>query len=177
MRLARLSSTSTTLLKVVGFSLLDAVALYFVVLLAWDKSWLLVGLISGGLVGLNVLAFSRRVYPFRYLAPGLAFMVLMVVLPLVYTVYISFTNYATGNILSKAQVIEVLTKRYYLPPGAPTFTFRPYGREGDLYALYLYGPAGTFVLFPDGRLSPPEAHLLLDEDGDGIPSSWMASGA
>jgi ABC-type sugar transport system permease subunit len=164
-----LGSIPATLIKVVILSVLDALAIFFAVLLAWEGSWLLVGLITGGLLGLNVLAFSRRLYPFRYLAPGLFFMILMVVLPLVYTVYISFTNYATGNILSKDQVIGLLTTRYYLPPDAPTFTFRAYGERGELYALYLWGPAGEYVLFPDGRLEPSSLHRLDDADGDGIP--------
>ncbi|MCS7240893.1 MAG: ABC transporter permease subunit, partial [Candidatus Bipolaricaulota bacterium] len=150
-------------------SLLDAVILYFLVLLAWEKSWLFVGVIAAGLLGLNILAFYRRLYPFRYLAPGLLFMILMVVLPLLYTVYISFTNYATGNILTKAQVIEILTKRYFLPPNAPTFSFRAYGSKDSLYALHLFGPAGEYVVFPDGTLSPLEAHQVQDTDGDGIP--------
>jgi len=164
-----LGSIPATLIKVVILSVLDALAIFFAVLLAWEGSWLLVGLITGGLLGLNVLAFSRRLYPFRYLAPGLFFMILMVVLPLVYTVYISFTNYATGNILSKDQVIGLLTTRYYLPPDAPTFTFRAYGERGELYALYLWGPAGEYVLFPDGRLEPSSLHRLDDADGDGNP--------
>ncbi|MFN3346282.1 MAG: ABC transporter permease subunit, partial [Candidatus Bipolaricaulaceae bacterium] len=171
MRKIRLGVTSATLLKVLALSLFDAIAIFFLVLLVWEKSWLLVGLIVAGLLGLNILAFSRRLYPFRYLAPGLLFMVLMVVLPLVYTVYISFTNYATGNILSKTQVIEILSHRYYLPPDAPTFSFRAYGSGGSLYALYLFGPTGRLVLFPDGRLVPTEAHQLVDEDGDGVPEA------
>lgn len=152
-------------------SLLDALALYFLVLLAWEGAWLLVGLIAGGLLGLNVLAFSRRLYPLRYLAPGLVFMILMVVLPLIYTVYISFTNYATGNILSKAQVVELLTKRYYLPPESPTFSFRAYGDGDKLYALFLFSPTEQYVLFPDGRLSPVHAHTFQDADNDGIPEA------
>ncbi len=167
----RLGPMSSALLKVVFFSLFDAIALYFLILLVWEKSWLLVGLLAGGLVGLNVLAFSRRVYPFRYLAPGLLFLTLMVVLPLVYTVYISFTNYATGNILTKAQALEVLAKRYFLPPNAPTFTFRAYGTADSLYALYLFGPAGEYLLFPDGQLSTMEGHSRQDADGDGIPEA------
>lgn len=95
-------------------------------------------------------------------------MFVMVVLPLVYTVYISFTNYATGNILSKSQVIELLTQRYFIPPNAPTFTFRPYGDESGIYALHLAGTAGEYVLFPDGRLFPAANHRFLDLDGDGI---------
>ncbi len=158
---------SRALLKVLVLSLFDAVVIYFLILLAWEKSWFLVGIIAGGLFGLNVLAFLPRFYPLRYLAPGLFFLVLMVVLPLVYTVYISFTNYATGNILSKDQVISILTGRFYLPPDAPTFTFRPYGRE-TLYALHLTGPAGEFVVFPDGRLAPAAEHDLRDTDGDGV---------
>lgn len=167
-RVPRISVSSATVIKVALLSLFDAVALYFLVLLAWDKSWFLVGVVGGGLLGLNVLAFSRRLYPFRYLAPGLVFLILMVVLPLVYTVYISFTNYATGNILRKDQVIEILTSRYYLPPDAPTFTIRPYG-SGSLYALYLTGPAGEYVVFPDGRVSSAAEHEVLDTDEDGFP--------
>lgn len=162
---------TSALAKGVALSLFDAVALYFLVLLAWERSWLLVGLIAGGLLGLNVLAFSRRLYPFRYLAPGLFFLVLMVVLPLVYTVYISFTNYATGNLLTKDQALEVLTQRYYLPPEAPTFTFRAYGGEPGVYALYLFGPAGRYVLVLPDRLNPPEAHALVDADQDGVPEA------
>ncbi len=169
MRKVRLGTTSATLFKVVALSIFDALALYFLVLLAWEKSWLLVGLVGVGLLGVNILAFLRRLYPFRYLAPGLLFMVLMVVLPLVYTVYISFTNYATGNILSKSQVLEILSQRYFLPPDAPTFSFRAYGSGGTWYALYLFGPAGRFLLFPDGRVDLPDAHQLEDDDGDGVP--------
>ncbi|MGB9757958.1 MAG: maltose ABC transporter permease MalF [Candidatus Bipolaricaulaceae bacterium] len=160
---------STTALKVVVLSLFDAVALYFVVLLAWEKSWLLVGVIFAGLLGLNILAFSRRLYPFRYLAPGLLFMVLMVVIPLVYTVYISFTNYATGNILTKDQVVQLLTSRQFLPPNSPSFTFRAFGEGQNLYGLYLWGPAGEYVILTPGQLSPASAHALKDVDGDGIP--------
>jgi len=163
----RLGTISATLIKVVAFSIFDAVVVYFLVLLAWEKSWFLVGVIAGGLFGLNLLAFSRRLYPFRYLAPGLLFLFLMVVLPLVYTVYISFTNYATGNILSKDQVISILTSRYELTPNAPSFTFRPYGGE-TLYALYLTGPAGDYVLFLDGKLTPAAEHDIKDLDGDGV---------
>lgn len=160
--------TSAALLKAVGLAFFDALALFFTILLAWDGNWAFVGLIAGGTLGLNVLAFSRRLYPIRYLAPGLFFMILMVVLPLVYTVYISFTNYATGNILSKSQVIEILTSRYFLPPDSVTFSFRPYGEGGSVYAFLLQGPPGTFVAFPDGRLEAPESHSLEDLDGDGV---------
>lgn len=163
----RLGTISATLIKVAALSIFDAVVVYFLVLLAWEKSWFLVGVIAGGLFGLNLLAFSRRLYPFRYLAPGLLFLFLMVVLPLVYTVYISFTNYATGNILSKDQVISILTSRYELTPNAPSFTFRPYGGE-TLYALYLTGPSGDYVLFPDGKLTPAAEHEIKDLDGDGV---------
>jgi ABC-type sugar transport system permease subunit len=164
-----LRGTSWLLVKIVSLSVLDAIGIFFAVLLAWEESWLLVGLLCAGLLGFNFLAFSRRLYPLRYLAPGLLFMFIMVVLPLVYTVYISVTNYATGNILSKSQVITILTTRYYVPPNAPTFNFRAYGNEHGIYALYLFGPGGEYVLFPDGRIFPASGYNLVDLDGDGIP--------
>lgn len=159
------------LIKTIALAFFDALGIFFAVLLAWDKAWLFVGLIAGGLLGLNLLALSRRLYPWRYLAPGMFFLVLMVVLPLVYTVYISFTNYATGHILRKDQVIRILTGRYFLPPDSQTFNFRAYGRSGSLYALYLWNAADKFVVFPDGRIEDVSRHDLRDRNGDGIPDS------
>lgn len=154
-------------------AVLDALVVYWSVLFAWDGQWLFLGLTGGGAVLLNVLAF-RRAYPFRYLAPGLIFLGLMVVYPMAYTVYISFTNYATGNLLPKSEVIRLLTDREIVPDPPRRFPFTGYGTPGSLYAVYLRGEDGDYVLFPDGRLSPALNHRLVLTDGvpvsvDGYP--------
>jgi len=155
--------------KWAALALLDALAVLVCVLFAWDGQWAYLAITAGAAVLLNVLVLSRRAYPFRYLVPGLIFLGLMVVYPMGYTVYISFTNYATGNILPKEDVLRILRNREILPETPQRFPFTGYGQPGTLYALYLRGEDRSYLVFPDGRLSPAERHAIVGE-GD-VPAA------
>jgi len=56
---------------------------------------------------------ARRAYTFRYLFPGLAGIALFIVLPLLYTVWIGFTNYSSRNLLTFERATEVLLEEVY----------------------------------------------------------------
>ncbi|HEX3480986.1 MAG TPA: maltose ABC transporter permease MalF [Kofleriaceae bacterium] len=56
---------------------------------------------------------ARRAYTFRYLFPGLASIALFIVLPLIYTVWIGFTNYSSKNLLTFERATEVLLGEVY----------------------------------------------------------------
>ncbi len=56
---------------------------------------------------------ARRAYTFRYLFPGLSGIALFIVLPLVYTVWIGFTNYSSKNLLTFERTTEVLLDEVY----------------------------------------------------------------
>jgi maltose/maltodextrin transport system permease protein len=77
--------------------------------------------------GLYVYA-SRTVLAWRYLFPGVVGMLLFVVFPLVYTMWIGFTNYSSTHLLSQARV-----KAYLLEQTVPDeehsleFTLHPQG--------------------------------------------------
>src|SRR5215831_17422085 len=103
------------LLKLAALAVIDA----FAILLA-----LSVGSSIGLFVGigvvlvtivLNVVFLDERLYPWRWMAPGTALLILMVVYPLLYTVEIAFTNYGGSHLLSKDQALDDLTNRYYKP--------------------------------------------------------------
>jgi len=158
-------------LKLGALALFDALVVYWCVLLAWDGQWLFLGLTAAGVLLLNVLVLSRRAYPLRYLAPGLVFLGFMVVYPMAYTIYISFTNYATGYILPKTEVIRLLSERDFPPSPPVRYPFSGYGAPGSLYALYLRGEDRAYVVFPDGRQSSAANHVVEDVDGDGIPEA------
>src|SRR4051812_46581748 len=51
---------------------------------------------------------ARRAYNYRYLFPGLASIALFIVLPLVYTVWIGFTNYSSKNLLTFERATDVV---------------------------------------------------------------------
>ncbi len=113
-----------------------------------------------GLILINVVALTERAYPLRYLLPGLVFMAAMVLYPLFYNIYISFTNYGTGNILSKGQVIEQLEKRMYAAPEAAKHPF----------VLFEAPDQQLTLLFTDHRgrqfASKGDIILPLEEIGD-----------
>jgi len=58
---------------------------------------------------------SQRTRASRYLLPGLATFAVFVVMPLVYTVYIAFTNYSGEHLLSEARVRAWFAQDVYAP--------------------------------------------------------------
>lgn len=51
---------------------------------------------------------ARRTYTYRYLFPGLAGIAMFIVLPLIYTVWLGFTNYSSRNLLTFERATEVI---------------------------------------------------------------------
>lgn len=143
------SPTSSTtfrasFLHMAGLALLDAIALWIVFSLLGN------GAISAGIIVLivtgliNWVFISDRLYPIRWLTPGLVLMLLLVVYPLVFTVYIAFTNYSDGHILSKQQVIDQLQRRYFQPLEAVSYQMTVYRSPEGKFLLLLLDPQGNY---------------------------------
>jgi arabinogalactan oligomer/maltooligosaccharide transport system permease protein len=62
------------------------------------------------LIAIDIIYLSKRMIAGKYLLPGTLFLLVFAVYPVGYTVYNSFTNYGTGNILTKTQAIETIEK-------------------------------------------------------------------
>jgi maltose/maltodextrin transport system permease protein len=91
-----------------------AIALYVVYALYIGGSPVLAVAATAGL-GLAFFVYTQRsAYSVRYLFPGLAGVALFIVLPAVYTVWISFTNYSSKNLLTFERATEVLAGETYL---------------------------------------------------------------
>jgi len=132
-------------IKIIALGLFDAVVLRFLISFYLEGQYAFCASAALGLVLINVVVLVKKAYPLRYLVPGLLFMVAMVVYPLFYNVYISFTNYGTGNILTKRQVINQLENRLYAAPDANKYPFVLFaGPTGELSVL-LDTPEGYFV--------------------------------
>ena len=104
--------------RLVGLALLDALAVYAFVVFIAEGDWP----ISVGL-GLLVVAINWvYLWPgtgaLRWLTPGLTFLLIFMVIPIIFTAFVSVTNWSTGHTLSKDQAITVLESRPYLDPDA-----------------------------------------------------------
>jgi len=111
-------------LKILILGILDALAIWSIITIIFDGYYWVGGILSLGVIIINYIFLSERAYPFRYMVPGLIFLIIMVIYPIFYTIFVSFTNYGTGHILSKEQVIEQFENQYYLSEDSTSYTYQ-----------------------------------------------------
>jgi ABC-type sugar transport system permease subunit len=156
-------------------------------LIAVDASvaWLLNRLLSLGYLPLaaaifiltvfvNVVLLRREAYPVRWMVVGLVFMGLFVIYPIFFTIWVSFTNYGEGHLVTKEQAIDQILARTYLPETGRAYTWTAFkSPEGD-YALWLIDEEGTGYLARPGEplAQPQPGEMGVGElDDRGIPVS------
>jgi ABC-type sugar transport system permease subunit len=173
-------STRTLLLRIAGLTVIDASAIYLAVVLGTKLSVPLgIGIILVTLL-INLVFLNQKLYPWRWLSPGLALLFLMVVYPVASTVFIAFTNYSDGHLLSKQQVIAQFEDEYYTPTDATTYKWTAFRSPAGQFVLWLVAPDGKTYLAaendsalhevtPQDTTSPFGA--LGARDKDGIPES------
>ena len=135
-------------MKLVGLMLLDALALYsFLVLIESETSWWMIVMLGIGITFINWVYLWPRTEALKWITPGLVMMTIFVVIPIVFSVYVSLTNWQTGNVQSKEQTIAFFESKRYIDPE----------EQGELYDLWVYtDDAGEYRM------------LLVSEDLDYI---------
>ena len=93
------------------------------------ESWFLLLIIMGSsLYLINFTYITNKLKPLKWITPGFIFLISFVLFPAGYNFYVSFTNWQTGHILTKTQVIERLEDLTYS-------TEEQKGVEFDLYVM------------------------------------------
>jgi ABC-type sugar transport system permease subunit len=119
----------------------DASAIYLLYNMFRDGVWQLGMVIAIITVLLNAVFLSEELYPLRWVSPGLALMILVVLYPILSTVYISFTNYGDGHLLTKPVTIRLIEQETYLPEEGIVFDWTAYvSPDGQQYLLWLEAP-------------------------------------
>ena len=100
--------TLSKILRYVFLAIFNSLIVYSIPLTISFESWFLLSLII--IIGLlvNIVYFSDRFMPMKWILPGMIFMLSFVVFPALYNSYVSFTNWSTGHILTKTQAIKIL---------------------------------------------------------------------
>jgi maltose/maltodextrin transport system permease protein len=131
---------------------LIAVAALYVVVMIYIGGQPILGTVVLGACALAAYIFSsQKTYVGRYLFPGLVGIAVFVVLPLVYTVWIGFTNYSSSNILTLERATSVLLST----------TIR---KEGETYLFTLHPEADQFrLVLRKEELESDEAGIFDDE--------------
>ncbi len=123
---------------------------------------------------INYVLLRQEAYPIRWMVVGLILMSLFTIYPILFTVWVSFTNYGEGHLITKEQAIEQILKSKYLPEEGKAYRWTAFkDTEGD-YALWLIDEAGSaYLAFPgDLIVDPLSSELSIGElDDQGIPKT------
>ena len=119
------------------------------------------------LVVIDVVYISKRHFiPAKYLLPGTLFLLVFAVYPIFYLVYISTTNYGTGNNLNKQTAIERIEANS-VSAGAESIRYDlqilAEGNPGGELVFLLTDPDGNrFIGTADGRTPIDESEIVED---------------
>jgi len=158
------------IIKIILLGILNALALWAIPILWGDSQWILLGVLAISVVGIDYTFLSKKAFPLRFMLPGLLFMLVMVIFPIGYTVYVAFTNFGTGHILTKAQAVDQYAHRYLLQENLPVYTPEYFADNAGQLAVLLTDLDGRqFVGYEQTLYSLAESPLEpVDEDCDGV---------
>lgn len=158
-------------LKYVGLALLDAIAIVIVYSLA-SREPVMALVIAIITAGMNVLILMPQLYPLRWMSPGLALMTLLVIYPIIFTVYTAFTNYGDGHLYTKDEAIALHEQRTFVAEDAPRYQWTAYlseanetdlalwltRGEGDALEVLFAVPGEEFEVIDTTDPTPPESY-------------------
>ncbi|MEY1556726.1 maltose ABC transporter permease MalF [Yoonia sp. R2331] len=109
--------------------------------------------------GFAIIFGASRYYGARFIFPGVAAVLIFIAFPVIYTIYIGFTNYSSFNLLTYDRTVEVLTSRGSVDKSTEQpFAVAP---DGDAFRIWL----------PDSGLLSAPVSLLAEETVDLAPAT------
>jgi ABC-type sugar transport system permease subunit len=160
--------------RVILIALFDAGAVWFVINAISRGFTQLVIIISVISVMLNLIFLIPKAYPFRWMAIGLSFLILLTIYPMIFTIYMAFTNYGDGHLLTREQALPLIEKATYLPATGKSYKWTAFKSPTNEYILWLINPDGeTFLAKPNERIVPakPGDPNIGEADSKGIPKT------
>jgi len=108
------------------------------------------------LLFVNFVLLRRAAYPLRWMVAGLVLMALFTIYPIIFTVWVAFTNYGEGHLITKQQAIDQILDLTYLPETGRAFAWTAFRSPDGDYALWLIDADGNgYLAVPGQPLSQP----------------------
>jgi len=120
----------------------------------------------------NVVLLKKEAYPLRWMIVGFVFMALFTIYPIIFTIWVAFTNYGEGHLITKEQAIVQFEEETYLPEAGKAYSWTAFKTKDGNYALWLKDEDGaSFLAKPGEPLTQPKpGEMGLGElDAKGIP--------
>jgi arabinogalactan oligomer/maltooligosaccharide transport system permease protein len=112
------SGTTGYVVKIVLLAASNALAVWSMYVLATRGDWIPVGIVAAVTVAIDLVFLSNRTstLPLKFLIPGTLLLFAFQVIPIIYTIQVSFTNYSTGHITTKSAAIKQIQLTSLQPP-------------------------------------------------------------
>jgi arabinogalactan oligomer / maltooligosaccharide transport system permease protein len=161
---ARIADTTLGLVaKLMVIAAFNGIGIFMLIRMAsLDAPLYALGLTLLATLALNYIYLGKHKLPLKYLIPGTLFLLVFQAWPFLYTFFIAFTNYSTGNILTQEQAIERIEQlSVAAAPDAPRFDAQPFA-DGDDLGLLLEGDEQTFFGTEDGLVDLEDADAVVE---------------
>ncbi|QAY60458.1 ABC transporter permease subunit [Microbacterium protaetiae] len=146
------------LAKIVLLGIIDALAIYAVLVLIGQGQWLVPAIVVVVAVAINIVYLVPGLLPAKYLTPGLVFLFVFQIFVVLYTIYIAFTNYGSGHISTKDDAVNALMQQSQSRvENSPTFPVKVLERDGGFYFLTTDPDTGAFVIGGEDQPLAPVA--------------------
>jgi len=143
--------------KLLGAAALTFLGAFAVYHLLHDGLLPLAGMISAIVIFLVLILVKKSLTPYRWLAVGLVMAFLFTVFPILYTVFLSFTNMSSGHLVTKPQAVERILAQTYKPDHVPTYSWEAYQNTSGEWLLLVFDQDNkAFDVRPGSDLKPIE---------------------
>lgn len=135
------------LAKLLLLSAVNGIALLALPRLAHQKAWNGFFVVAVVALVANVIYLRKRLVPAKYLFPATVFLCLFQLYPIAFTAQTAFTNYGTGNVLTKQQAAEqIVSQSQVSGGGGPTYGMALLRNDtGDIRLLLTDESGADFV--------------------------------
>ncbi|QHT56102.1 ABC transporter permease subunit [Cellulomonas sp. H30R-01] len=146
--------------KTVLVALVDALGVYGVLAAGALGQWGIVAFLVVALVAVNVVYFSKKMLPAKYLVPGLIFLLVYQVFVVLYTGFTAFTNYGDGHNSTQADAVEaILVQNEARLPDSPTYPLTVVANGDELGFAVVDGEGDAELGTAEEPLEPVDATL------------------
>ncbi len=162
------------LLRLAALIALDALVVWFINKLVALGYYPLVAVFFILTVFINVVILRKEAYPVRWMVVGLVLMTLFTIYPIIFTVWVSSTNYGESHLITKEQALDQFLNQKYLPPTGKSYSWTAFKSATGEYALWLVDSEGKSYLAKPGVLlsQPVSGEAGIGElDSNGIPKT------
>lgn len=136
----------------------------------------IVALICVALIIVSMVIFLKKsAYPFRFMYPGLVTFSFFMVLPIIFTVIIGFTNLGTGHLLSKDAATKILLSEVYTPEGGKFLTYG-LSNEGDTYTVHATDELKDGNEYYSASFNLDSDETIALKSVDSVPTEFISKG-